>query len=76
MIVQLTGALLQEGVKPFFLIELTVQVSSITNDIIKLKNTNLNFGGKFVFGAFEERCTEFVRKPNENDEKDSNWKPL
>ncbi|MBN6885392.1 cysteine-rich CPCC protein [Cytobacillus horneckiae] len=29
-----------------------------------------------VFGACEERCIEFVRKPNEKDVKDPNWKPL
>ncbi|GIN93637.1 membrane protein [Siminovitchia terrae] len=28
------------------------------------------------FGACEERCIEFVRKPNKKDEKDQNWKPL
>ncbi len=29
-----------------------------------------------VFGACEERCIEFVRKPNDKDEKDLNWKQL
>lgn len=29
-----------------------------------------------VFGACEERCMEFVRKPNDKDEKDLNWKQL
>ncbi|MDO6450346.1 CPCC family cysteine-rich protein [Oceanobacillus profundus] len=28
------------------------------------------------FGACEKRCIEFVRKPNEKDMKDQNWKPL
>ncbi|MDF2804998.1 MAG: hypothetical protein K0S61_4903 [Anaerocolumna sp.] len=28
------------------------------------------------FGASEERLLEYVRKPNETDEKDSNWKPF
>lgn len=27
-----------------------------------------------LFGACEKRVLEFVRKPNENDEKDPNWK--
>ncbi|MEK4967086.1 CPCC family cysteine-rich protein [Cytobacillus sp. FSL R7-0696] len=29
-----------------------------------------------VFGGCEERYIEFVRKPNEKDVKDPNWKPL
>jgi len=29
-----------------------------------------------LFGACEEKCMEFVRKPNEKDEKDSEWQPL
>ena len=28
------------------------------------------------FGACEERCIEFVRRANENDEKDLKWKEL
>lgn len=29
-----------------------------------------------VFGACEDGCIEFVRKPNEKDVKDPVWKPL
>lgn len=29
-----------------------------------------------LFGASEKRCVEFVRKPDENDVKDPDWKPL
>ena len=29
-----------------------------------------------VFGACEDDCIEFVRKPNEKDVKDPVWKPL
>lgn len=29
-----------------------------------------------LIGACEERCIEFVKEPNENDVKDSDWKLL
>ncbi len=29
-----------------------------------------------AFGASNKRCIEFVRKPNKQDIRDSNWKPL
>ncbi|MED3798350.1 CPCC family cysteine-rich protein [Lysinibacillus capsici] len=38
-----------------------------------LRQAQKNFN---IFGACEERCIAFVRKPNEKDEKDSNWKPF
>ena len=38
-----------------------------------LRQAQKNF---IIFGACEERCIAFVRKPNEKDEKDSNWKPF
>ncbi|WP_431309038.1 CPCC family cysteine-rich protein [Halalkalibacter lacteus] len=38
-----------------------------------LKKAQRNY---IEFGACEERCIEFVRKPNRKDEKDQNWKPL
>lgn len=28
------------------------------------------------FGACQEDCIKYVRKPNKNDVKDPNWKPL
>lgn len=28
------------------------------------------------FGACEERCIQFVRKPTNNDVRDLDWKPL
>ncbi|MEC2056516.1 hypothetical protein I6J18_22695 [Peribacillus psychrosaccharolyticus] len=40
---------------------------------VSLKRAQKNY---LVLGACEERVIEFVRKPNEKDEKDSDWKPL
>ncbi len=42
-------------------------------NIPSLRQAQKNF---IVFGACEERCIEFVRKPNEKDEKDPNWKRI
>ncbi|MEK9197184.1 CPCC family cysteine-rich protein [Ureibacillus sp. FSL E2-3493] len=42
-------------------------------NIPSLRQAQKNF---IEFGACEERCIEFVRKPNEQDEKDVHWKRL
>ncbi|MGG3943704.1 CPCC family cysteine-rich protein [Peribacillus psychrosaccharolyticus] len=42
-------------------------------NIPSLRQAQKNY---LVLGACEERVIEFVRKPNEKDEKDSDWKPL
>ncbi|WP_212972005.1 CPCC family cysteine-rich protein [Bacillus sp. J14TS2] len=42
-------------------------------NIPSLRKAQKNF---LEFGACEERCIEFVRKPNKFDIKDPNWKPL
>ncbi|QKE75679.1 hypothetical protein HPK19_24560 [Arthrobacter citreus] len=42
-------------------------------NIPSLRQAQINF---IEFGACEERCIEFVRKPNERDKKDTNWKLL
>lgn len=42
-------------------------------NIPSLRQAQKNF---IEFGACEERCIEFVRKPNEKDEKDVHWKQL
>ncbi|MBD8028268.1 hypothetical protein H9636_16610 [Ureibacillus sp. Re31] len=41
--------------------------------IASLRQAQKNF---IEFGACEERCIEFVRKPNKQDEKDVQWKRL
>jgi hypothetical protein len=38
---------------------------------VSLRKGQLNF---LEFGACEERCKQFVRKPNNDDIRDSNWK--
>ena len=38
-----------------------------------LRNAQKNY---FLFGACEESCMDAARKPNENDLKDLDWKPL
>ena len=40
---------------------------------VSLKQAQKNF---INFGACEEYCIKFVRKPNKEDIKDPNWKPL
>jgi len=42
-------------------------------NIPSLRQAQRNY---ILFGAYEERCKEFVRKPNKKDEKDSEWQPL
>lgn len=42
-------------------------------NIPSLRQAQKNY---ILFGACEDRCIEFVRKPNENDEKDPSWKLL
>ncbi|MEH7237739.1 CPCC family cysteine-rich protein [Bacillus sp. JJ1562] len=42
-------------------------------NIPSLRQAQRNY---ILFGACEESCTEYVRKPNENDKRDFNWKPL
>jgi hypothetical protein len=42
-------------------------------NIQSLRQAQKNY---ILFGACEERCIEFVRKPNQNDERDPKWKPL
>ncbi|TKG99763.1 hypothetical protein FC678_26000 [Peribacillus simplex] len=40
---------------------------------VSLRQAQKNF---FKFGACEEGCIEFVRKPNGKDIKDLNWNPF
>lgn len=40
---------------------------------VSLRQAQKNF---LQFGACEKEMLRFVRKPKENDEKDSDWKPL
>lgn len=42
-------------------------------NIVSLRQAQKNF---IKFGACQEDYIELVRKPNENDIKDLNWKPL
>ncbi|MFB7142839.1 CPCC family cysteine-rich protein [Gottfriedia sp. NPDC056225] len=42
-------------------------------NIPSLRQAQINF---IEYGACEKRCIEFVRKPNERDKKDPNWKLL
>lgn len=42
-------------------------------NIPSLRQAQKNY---LVFGACEESCKTFVRKPNEEDIKDPNWKPF
>jgi len=42
-------------------------------NVFSLKQAQKNF---IKFGSCQEDCIEFVRKPNNQDVKDLNWKPL